>query len=76
MIDFSNFYQLIVKSLLFYWLEMLFVQVVVWQCDVLYGKFCEWECVVEFLLELMFWCLDFLYSVIVESEMLFSEGYQ
>lgn len=74
MIDFGNFYFLIVKNYFLYWFEMLFVQIVNWQCEQQYGLFKQWLNVVEFLFEIKLYCFDLLYSVMVESEELLSVG--
>lgn len=74
MIDFGNFYFLIVKNYFLYWFETLFAQIVNWQREQQYGLFKQWLNAVEFLFEIKSYRFDLLYSVTVESEELLSVG--
>ncbi|MGK2889205.1 MAG: tRNA 5-methoxyuridine(34)/uridine 5-oxyacetic acid(34) synthase CmoB [Candidatus Malihini olakiniferum] len=63
MIDFSNFYQLIVKGPLSHWLNTLPAQLSTWQRESLHGKFKQWFNAVEHLPELTPSTLDLQQSV-------------
>ncbi|KKF35783.1 tRNA 5-methoxyuridine(34)/uridine 5-oxyacetic acid(34) synthase CmoB [Erwinia tracheiphila] len=70
MMDFGNFYQLIAKGPLAYWLEILPAQLAAWQREQLHGHFKNWDRAVEYLPLMQPETLDLLHSVSAESSQL------
>ncbi|EOS93241.1 tRNA mo(5)U34 methyltransferase [Erwinia tracheiphila PSU-1] len=68
--DFGNFYQLIAKGPLAYWLEILPAQLAAWQREQLHGHFKNWDRAVEYLPLMQPETLDLLHSVSAESSQL------
>ncbi len=68
--DFGNFYQLIAKSPLSHWLEVLPGQIAAWQREALHGHFKNWARSVEHLPELSPETVDLLHSVTADSSQL------